>query len=585
MSSVEPGRRTLPARSKRAGRIAACTALVLSAGMLLAAPASADDTAPHRTAAEQSAPALGRLPTLTFPKHPAPKSRAAGVEGAAAAVVPAKPRLDVDGDGISDTVYRGIDGVVYVSTNSVEHEYTISGDSYEQYKDLVAPGDLNGNGSPEILTLTATGTLSLAESEGEYGAGYATWSGKGWQIYNKLVAAGDLTGDGRGDLLARTPSGELYLYAANGAVNSNPFKSRVKVGNGWGVYDQLVGADDVTGDGIGDLFTRTPAGELYFYAGTGSAAKPFAGRVKVGNGWNDYNQIVAVDDANGDGLGDLVARTTAGAVYYYESTGAGSFLSREGGGTGWNVASLFVGAGGNPDFGKNEMLGLDTKGTLFWYYPKNNGLLAARQQVGDTGGWGRANINFASSFDNDGRAELMELYNGTLYNGGYTIGKGWGVYNSLVGPGDLSGDGKGDLLARTSGGTLYLYRGNGTGNAFASRIKVGGGWNAYNKLVGAGDYNGDGLTDLLARTTGGTLYLYPGTGVASKPFKSRVSIGGGWNTYKKLAAPGDINGDGKADLVGVDGKGDLYRYTSTGTGKFSARARVGGGWGTYYNLY
>ncbi|MEV0743713.1 VCBS repeat-containing protein [Streptomyces sp. NBC_01220] len=578
----------MPARSRRAGRIAACTALVLSAGMLLAAPASADDTAPHRTAVEQPVPALGSLPSLTLPEHPAQKSRAAAVEGAgAAAVVPAKPRLDLDGDGYSDTMYRAINGKVYVepSTGADSHEYAIYGDSNEQYKDLVAPGDLDGNGRPEFLTLSATGTLSLFQSQSDNNTGYATWSGMGWQIYNKLVGAGDLTGDGRGDMLARTPSGELYLYAANGAVNSNPFKSRVKVGNGWGAYDQLVGANDVTGDGIADFFTRTPAGELYFYAGTGNAAKPFAGRVKVGNGWNGYNQIIAVDDANGDGLGDIVARTTAGAMYYYESTGVGSFLTRSGGGTGWYVASQFVGAGGNPDFGKNEMFGLDTKGSLFWYYPKNNGLFAARQAVGTSGGWGGANLTFTSSLDNDGRAELLELYAGTLYNENYAIGNGWGVYNSLVGPGDLSGDGKGDLLARTKGGTLYLYRGYGTATSFASRINVGGGWDAYDKLVGAGDYNGDGRTDLLARTKGGTLYLYPGTGVASKPFKSRVNIGGGWNTYKKLAAPGDINGDGKADLVGVDGKGDLYRYTSTGTGKFGARARLGGGWGTYANLY
>ncbi|TXS39332.1 FG-GAP-like repeat-containing protein [Streptomyces sp. OR43] len=556
--------------------------------MLLAAPASADDTAPGRTAVERSTPALGQLPSLSLPErpaHPAKKSGAAGVEGAAAAVVPAKPRLDVDDDGYSDLMYRAIDGKVYVepSTGADSHEYTINGDYEEQYKDLIAPGDLDGGGRPDFLALSATGTLSLLQSWGDTGTGYVTWSGKGWQMYNKLVGPGDLNGDGRGDLLARTPSGELYLYVTNGAVDSNPFKARVKVGSGWGAYDQLVGANDVTGDGIADLFARTTAGELYFYAGTGNAAKPFTGRVKVGNGWNGYNQIIGVDDANGDGLGDILARTTAGALYYYESTGSGSFLTRSGGGPGWNVASLFIGTGGNPDFGKNEMLGLGSNGTLYWYYPKNNGLFAARQVVGEN--WGGANISFPSSFDKDGRAELMEVYAGTLYNGGDPIGNGWGVYNSLVGPGDLSGDGKGDLLARTSGGTLYLYRGNGNGTAFASRINVGGGWGAYNKLLGAGDYNGDGLTDLLARSKSGYLYLYPGTGVASKPFKARLNIGGGWNTYKKLAAPGDINGDGKADLVGIDGKGDLYRYTSTGTGKFGARARIGGGWGSYVNLY
>ncbi|MGW2590001.1 FG-GAP repeat domain-containing protein [Streptomyces sp. NPDC001515] len=555
--------------------------------MLLAAPASADDTAPRRTAVDLPAPELGQLPSLTLPKHPAARSsRASGVAGAAgAAAVPAKPRLDVDDDGYSDTMYRGIDGNLYVepSTGAEGHPYTINGDYEELYKDIVAPGDLDGGGRPEFLTLSATGTLSLFQSWGADSTGYATWSGKGWNIYNKLVGPGDVNGDGRGDLLARTPAGELYLYISNGAVDSNPFKSRVLVGKGWGAYDQLVGANDVTGDGIADLFARTPAGDLYFYAGTGTASKPFAKAAKVGKGWNMYNQIIGIDDANGDGLGDVIARTPAGAMYYYESTGVGSFLTRTGGGTGWNGASLFVGAGGNPDFGKNEMLGLDTKGNLFWYYPLNNGTLSARQQVGDR--FGGANLTFASSFDKDGAADLMQLYAGTLYNGNYTIGKGWGVYNALVGPGDLSGDGKGDLLARDRSGYLYLYKGNGTGSAFASRIKVGGGWNAYNKLVGAGDYTGDGRTDLLARTPGGTLYLYPGTGVATKPFGSRITVGNGWGTYKKLVAPGDINGDGKADLLGADAKGDLYRYTSTGTGKFTARARVGGGWNTYVNLY
>ncbi|MFG2560563.1 FG-GAP repeat domain-containing protein [Streptomyces sp. NPDC048496] len=555
--------------------------------MLLAAPASADDApAPHAPAVERPAqPRLDQLPTLTLPKRTAKKSAAARAAGAADAVVPAKPRQDVDGDGYSDLMYRAIDGQVYVepSTGAAGNVYTINGDYEEQYKDIIAPGDLDGGGGPEFFTLSATGTLSLFQSWGSDSTGYATWSGKGWQIYNKVFAPGDLNGDGRGDLLARTPSGELYLYTTNGAVDSNPLASRVKVGNGWGVYDQLVGANDMNGDGIGDLLARTTGGELYFYAGTGTAATPFKGRVKVGNGWNAYNQLIGVDDQTGDGLADLLVRTQSGTVYFYESTGRGTFLARTGGDPGWNAASLFLGAGGNPDFGKNELMGLDGSNKLYWYYSKNNGQLSPRVLVDEL--WPGVNLSLASSFDKDGQADLPIVFDGTLYNGQYTIGKGWGIYNSLVGPGDLSGDGKGDLLARDRSGNLYLYRGNGTGSAFATRIKVGSGWGVYNKLLGAGDYTGDGRTDLLARTTGGTLYLYAGTGNASAPFKSRVAIGGGWNTYNKLAAPGDINGDGKGDIVGVNSAGDLYRYTSTGTGKFTAKVKVGGGWNTYRNLY
>lgn len=50
--------------------------------------------------------------------------------------------------------------------------------------------------------------------------GYAAWSGTGWQIYNKVITPGDVTGDGRPDLLARTYGGELYLYEGTGSLNS-----------------------------------------------------------------------------------------------------------------------------------------------------------------------------------------------------------------------------------------------------------------------------------------------------------------------------------------------------------------------------
>lgn len=580
----------MPARAKRARRLAACTALVLSAGMLLAAPASADDPAPapHR-ATQPRVPATDAQPTLTLPKHTAKKkSRAAGAEGAKAAVVPAKPRFDLDGDGYTDTLYRGIDGHYYVvpANGADSYEFTLNAnDPNEKFKDVITPGDLDGNGRPDLLTLSASGTLSIHRNNYVDSSGSADWSGTGWQKYNKVVAAGDLTGDSRGDLLARTPSGDIYLYAATGNVTGAPFKAGVKVGYGWGSYDQIVGANDVNGDGIGDLYTRTPAGDVYYYAGSGSAAAPYKARVKVGYGWDVYNQIIPLDDSTGDGLGDLIARTPSGALYFYESTGYGTFLKRTGGNTGWNVSSLFAGQGGNPDFGKNELMTRTTGGTLYWYYAKNNGKLSARVQASDSGGWAGANINFPSSLDNDGYADLVETYDGTLYNAGSGLGGGWGAYNTLVGPGDLNGDGKGDLLGRTSKGDLYLFRGNGSGTGFAGKLKVGYGFSTYNKIVGAGDLSGDGLSDVVARTSGGTLYLYKGTGNAAAPFKARVQIGTGFNIYKKFAAPGDLNGDGKADLLGIDGKGDVYNYASTGTGKINKRVKVGYGWDIYNNMY
>ncbi|MFF3909411.1 FG-GAP repeat domain-containing protein, partial [Streptomyces sp. NPDC001848] len=116
-----------------------------------------------------------------------------------------------------------------------------------------------------------------------------------------------------------------------------------------------------------------------------------------------------------------------------------------------------------------------------------------------------------------------------------SIGYGWNVYSSVVGTGDLTGDGKADLVARDSKGGLWLYQGTGNPNApFAPRKQIGYGWNVYSSVVGTADLSGDGKADLVARDSKGGLWLYRGTGNASAPFLARTSIGYGWNIYNWL---------------------------------------------------
>ncbi|CAG6394882.1 N-acetylmuramoyl-L-alanine amidase [Actinacidiphila cocklensis] len=112
---------------------------------------------------------------------------------------------------------------------------------------------------------------------------------------------------------------------------------------------------------------------------------------------------------------------------------------------------------------------------------------------------------------------------------------GWNIYNTLAGAGDLTGDGRADLVGRDASGVLWLYK--GTGNAttpYANRTRIAGGWNLYNTLVGAGDLNEDGKADLVGRDASGVLWLYKGTGNATAPYANRTRIGGGWNVYNTL---------------------------------------------------
>ncbi|MFC9395780.1 FG-GAP repeat domain-containing protein [Streptomyces sp. NPDC057027] len=563
--------------SKHARRVAACTALALSAGMLLAGTASAADTPAPLPSVKKEAP------SFTPPKLTLPKKGAARAGVAAAGEAASQPLSDLDGDGIDDLILRGVEGELYTSTSTGAGDvFDLFRDYTDVAKDIVPIGQQGGaTTEPEVLVLSENGTLKLYADADPTGTPYEHVVGGGWQVYNKVTSPGDVNGDGRADVVARTKDGQLYLYLATGNLDA-PFGARILIGGGWGAYDQLVGLGDANGDGKGDLYARdTASGTLYFYAGTGSTTQPFAARQSVGGGWNIYNQILPAGD------GDLLARDNAGTLFYYPANGNGTLAARQQSSDAgaWAGVQQFAGAGNNAYTGKEGVFATTPGGALYWYYNSTTGKLDPRMEILPAGSLtgGPAPLHF-SSMNADGVSDFAAVVDGHLWVDDADLGGGWGAYNTLVAPGDLSGDGKGDLLARTSGGDLYLYKGNGAGTALAARVKVGTGWGIYNKIVGAGDYTGDGRTDIVARTSGGDLYLYAGTGNATTPFKSRLKIGTGWNTYSKIVAPGDLNADGKGDLLGVTSGGDLYRYLNTTSGKFTARVKLGGGWGIYNSV-
>ncbi|MFF9475869.1 FG-GAP-like repeat-containing protein [Streptomyces roseolus] len=567
--------------SLRGRRIAACTALALSAGMLLASPAVAQPTPPPT--AEQPRHAATPLPDLDLSPL-----RAGATARTAEAGDPLASRFDVDGDGFTDVLYRDWGGELGVvpsgdGQGGPWYHYGAS----EVPMDLVPLGDQNGNGQPEVLVLTKYGKAELHGEATLSGAYSNSWTGGGWNVYNKVFSPGDVDGDGRFDLLARKHNGDLYFYRATGNLSA-PFSAPVKAGVGWGAFDQLVGIGDSDGDGRGDAVARTPDGNLYFYGSTGVKTSPFKPKKLIGGGWNTFNQLLSADDVNGDGHADLFTRTVDGTLWAYQGRGNGTFSTRTrvSASGGYLSVDQFAGSGAIAFAGKNALMARTSGGSMYWYGATNNGKLTPRQSLdADLSG---LTLGYAASLDTDGFADLVVLYDGTLYVEDWQ-GGGWGSYNHVFGPGDLNGDGKGDLLARDRSGVLYLMRGNGEGTGFASRIRVGSGWGAYNRLIGAGDVSGDGRADVLARDGSGTLWLYKGTGVSTRPFATRQKVGGGWNTYRQIVAPGDVDGDGRADLLATTPGGTLYRYHSTAAtnpaATFAKRAEIGAGWQVYPNLY
>lgn len=152
---------------------------------------------------------------------------------------------------------------------------------------------------------------------------------------------------------------------------------------------------------------------------------------------------------------------------------------------------------------------------------------------------------------------------------------------------DLSGDALDDLLVRrTSDHVLRLYRGTTAGSLSAPTTSMTGSWAAFDKVIVTRDFDGDGRTDVIARvasgqTGAGQLRLYPGNNAGG--FGTPRTVGTGWATFTTIVAPGDFNGDGTSDLLGVKANGTLWLYPGSGSGGFLAPTQIGTS--TVFNTY
>jgi hypothetical protein len=194
-------------------------------------------------------------------------------------------------------------------------------------------------------------------------------------------------------------------------------------------------------------------------------------------------------------------------------------------------------------------------------------------------------LRLSSDFNGDGLTDLVARDTGGtiwLYPGNGTggllprrlMGYGWNGMSAIASPGDVTGDGHADLFARDATGRLWLYPGDGASHLGTRRV-ISGGWQTYT-ITGAANLNGTGVADLLARDSAGVLWLYPFSGNAV--LGTRTRLGGGWND-NTFRGPGDLSGDLRADVLGRDPAGSLWIYRGTGTGALAGRTLVGKAWG------
>jgi hypothetical protein len=153
-----------------------------------------------------------------------------------------------------------------------------------------------------------------------------------------------------------------------------------------------------------------------------------------------------------------------------------------------------------------------------------------------------------------------------------------GFRMSAVRPGhdDVDGDGKSDLLFHNAGTRQFSYRiMDGTTTERSSLI---GGVGAGYTVAATGDFNGDGKADIVWTSSALDLYLWLGNGSGFSSIKVGT-YASGW----KIVGAGDVDGDGKSDLLFHNAATRQFSYRIM-DGATTVRSSVIGGVGAGYTV-
>jgi len=328
----------------------------------------------------------------------------------------------------------------------------------------------------------------------------------------------DLDGDGFGDVAYSTGFlGTTGYEVRSGKTGALLWKQKVGV-------NSLHALPDFDGDGRSEVGTTASKSVEVRSGATGNLL------YSILLGLFDFPlSMVGIGDVDGDGVADLAVGTPGG----YRSASPNGEVK------------VFSGATGTRLYAVSGAGNLDQFGSIVTTLPDVNGDgiadFAAGAPTGTVPSLGQR-VGYVRACSGADGATLWQ-FDGQMRFA--SLGR------QLATTSDHNGDGLGDLcISSTSDvngvGSGRLWIVDSVSGAVVTTTDGPDGFDVGTRLVDAGDVDGDGWRDLLARTSRDQTWLYSGkTLLTLHTFEDLRGTSNGW----AMATGHDVDGDGRADVV------------------------------------